>query len=172
MRADCFLEQYAGNLAGRAHPRIPHGRLTGVGAQPRDQLLEIVGRHRFASDDEERLRRDQADRFEVLHQVIPEGIDRTGGDVGAPFADSDRIAVRRRAGDTAFADGAAGARRILDHDGLAEHLAHALRHDARDHIGRAAYAVWHHHSDRTRRIALGHHSRRALQGYGTCRSEK
>ena len=72
----------------------------------------------------------------------------------APMADADRVAVGRRARDPADADGAAGAGRVLDDDGLAERAAHALGHDAGDGVGRTAGRERHDHGDRPRRIGL------------------
>jgi len=63
-----------------------------------------------------------------------------------------RLAIRRGAGDAAFADGAASTRRVFDHDCLAKRLAHSLCHDARNHIGRTADAERHDHNDWPRRI--------------------
>ena len=86
------------------------------------------------------MRGNQTHRLKVLHQVVFEPVDRSICDVGAPLADADRVAIRRGAGDTTFSDRATSTRRVLDDDCLAKHLAHALRHDARNHVGRAADA--------------------------------
>ena len=49
---------------------------------------------------------------------------------------------------------AAGARDVLDHDGLAEKLTHSARNDAAEHIESAPGGEGHHHGDGARRIAL------------------
>ena len=115
---------------------------------------EIVRRHRFLGDDQERLGRDQRNGLEILQQVELERIDRAARDVGPPLADADRVAVGRRARDTADTDGAARTGDVLDDDGLAEGGAHALGHDARDHVRRAAAGERHDHGDGPRRIGL------------------
>ena len=50
---------------------------------------------------------------------------------------------------------AAGAADILDHHGLAEHLAHVLGHDARDDIARAAGREGDDDGDRVGGIVFG-----------------
>ena len=151
---DGVLQEDAGDVAGRADTGIALRRLVGVGLEPRDQLAEVLRRHGSAGDDQERLSRDQRDRLEVLHQIVLERVDGAVRHVGAPLADAERVAVGRRARDTADSDGAAGAGDVLDDHGLAQDLPHAFRHDAADHVGRSARRQRHHHRDRARGIAL------------------
>ena len=58
--------------------------------------------------------------------------------MGVPLADVDGVAIGRGARDAADRDAAAGAADVLDDDRLAERRPHALGHDARGDIGRAA----------------------------------
>ncbi len=163
--ADRLLEQQAADMARRADAGIALRDLALIGLEVGDELLQIVRRRRLLADDEKRLRRDQADRLEVVEQVVLERIDGAGRDVGAPLADADRVAVGRRASDAADADGAAGAGRVLHDDRNAEHLAHAFGDEAADHVGRAADTERNHKRDRTRRIAL----RRGGSAHERCR---
>jgi hypothetical protein len=59
----------------------------------------------------------------------------------AGTAEPERVAVGRRLGDLARADRAAGAAMVLDHDLLAERLAHELGDAARQHVVAAAGRV-------------------------------
>jgi hypothetical protein len=133
--ADGVLKEDAADVAGGTHAGVALRDLVRVGLQPGDEPHEIVRRHGFLGHDQERLGRDQRNGFEVLQQVELEGIDRAARDVGPPLADAEGVAVGRRARDTADTDGAARAGDVLDDDGLAEGGAHALGHDARDHVG-------------------------------------
>ena len=96
---------------GEPTPELPTFVLSALARSQAISSLRLLAGIDLAGDDEERLRRDQADRLEVLHQVVGQLVDRAGGDIGAPLADADGVAVGRRRGDAAFADGAAGAGR-------------------------------------------------------------
>ena len=58
----------------------------------------------------------------------------------AGIAGHQRIAVRRRGGDRACADGAAGTGSVLDHDRLAKPRRQDLLRQPRRHVGRATAA--------------------------------
>jgi hypothetical protein len=73
----------------------------------------------------------------------------------APVADAERVAVGRRAGDTADADAAGGAGDVFDDDILPERAAHMLSHHAAHHVSWAAGGKRHHHGDRPRWIIVG-----------------
>ena len=128
----------------------------GIRLQPGDQLLQVVRRYGFLRDDKLRVGGDHRHRLKVVQHVVLERIDRRIDDMGPPMANADRVAVGRRARDPADADGAGGASRILDDDGLPKRCPHALGHDARNRIGRAPGRVRSDYSDRTRRIGLSH----------------
>lgn len=79
-----------------------------------------------------------ASRF-FIEQVVWERINRAVEDEIAILPDTDRVTVRRRAGDAADRDGAARRPLIFDDDRLAERLPHALREHDR-HSWRACCA--------------------------------
>jgi hypothetical protein len=111
------------------------------------------------------------DRLEVLDRIVRQvvgtarRIDGHGGDGG----DRQRIAIRRRARGFGRADGATGAALVLDHHGLAEFLAHALRHEARDDVGGAAGRERNDDADRLVGVLVGGmRSRSADRAGGQC----
>src|SRR5262249_60776858 len=66
--AGLFLEQDAGDMRSRSRDRLR--RLVRVCFQPGDETLEVVRRHGFLCEDQERIARKQRDRLEVLHDVV------------------------------------------------------------------------------------------------------
>jgi hypothetical protein len=150
--AGLFLKQDAGDMRSRSRDRLR--RLVGVCLQPGDETLEVVGRHGFLCEDQERIARKQRDRLEILHDVVRKRESCAVRNVGVPLADVEGVAVRRRARDAADADAAAGAANILDDDGLTQRHPHALGEDAGDGIRRPARGERHDHGDWARGIGL------------------
>ena len=72
----------------------------------------------------------------------------------AEIAKDDGVAIGRGAHDTAARQRAGCADDVLDHDGLAQRLAHALGENARQHVGGPGRREWHHHGDRARWVGL------------------
>ena len=68
--------------------------------------------------------------------------------------DSDRVAVRSRAGRPAGTNAAVGTADIFDDDGLIERYPHTLAYNSRDHIRNAARRQGHDDGDGARRISL------------------
>ncbi len=89
--------------------------------------------------------------------------------VGADRAEHQGVAIGRGIGDPLGAGHAAGAADVLDHDLLAENLAHARCHDAAEHVGRAAGRERNDHRDRLGRIALRRCGARERQQYANGR---
>ena len=154
LRAGLLLEEHAADMRGRADTGMPLRGLVGIGLEPRDQLLEVLRRHRLLGDDHQRLRRQQHDRLEIVQHIVVERHDRAVDHVRRPGAEADGIAVRRGARRAADADAAIRAGDILRDHRLAERDAHAIRDDAADRIGRAAGRIRHDHRDRARGIRL------------------
>ncbi len=150
--ADRLLEQQSADMARRADAGIALAHLVGVGLQVGDEFLQVGRGRRLLGHDQERLRGDQRDRLEVLHQIELQIIDRAARDVGAPLADRKRVAVGRRTRDAADADRAARAGGVLDDDRLTEMRTHSLGHQAADHVGRSADAERDHKRDRAVRV--------------------
>ena len=100
---------------------------------------------------------DQRHRFEVVKHVVREIVNRPIHDMRSPMADTDRIAIGRRARDAADAERAGRAGRVLDDHRLPKRLAHALGKDARDRVGRPARRERHHQGDGPHRIGLRLH---------------
>ena len=71
-----------------------------------------------------------------------------------PIADTDRIAVRRRARGAADRDAAASAGDVLDHHGLAERDRQMIGKDTRDRVGDPAGRYGHDDGDGARWIGL------------------
>ena len=112
-------------------------------------------RHRRMHQHDQRAGRDQADRREILARVVADiGIERRIDRERAGAAEHERVAVGRGLRDRARRDRAAGAAAVLDHDLLAERLAHLLGDDARHHVVAAAGRVGHDQRDRPVGIVL------------------
>ena len=118
-----FLKQDAGELSRGI--LIDEGDLVGIGFHPGDKVFQVVRRQRFLADHQLRIERYQADRIEILHEIVVQRID-DARDMRVPLADVDRVTVRLRAREPADRDTAASATDILDDDGLAERLFHPL----------------------------------------------
>ena len=100
-----------------------------------------------------------ADRLKSCGIIFQVRREHGRGNMRAHAAGKQGVAVRRRRRDARAAERAAGAADILDHQLLAERLAHMLGDDPRDHVARAAGGERHHHRDGPRRIALRRHFR-------------
>ena len=121
-----------------------------------DELLQILRRKILARHDDGGRMRGRADRDEVARRVVLDvRRQHRRRDMRAHAARQQRVAVGRRGRDPAAADGAAGAADVLDHQRLAEHLAHLVGDDARDHVARTAGREGHDHGDGTGGIVLG-----------------
>ena len=94
-----------------------------------------IGRH-------DRRQADQrGDRREVLDRVVAEvRIERRVDRHRAGIAEHQHMAVGRRLGDHVGGDDAAGARHVLDDEGLAERVGEFFREQPRQHVGIAAGA--------------------------------
>jgi hypothetical protein len=121
--------------------------------QVRDEFAQVRGGEILARHDHGRRVGGRPDGFKVAQRVVLD-VRRQHGrrHMRAHRGGEQRVAVRRRGGDARRADRAARAADILDHHGLAEHLAHVLGDDARDDVARAAGREGGHHRDRARRI--------------------
>ena len=97
-------------------PAVPCVALSGFAFSQAINLRQILRRHGFLGDDEERLGGDQRHRLEVVQQVVGEREDRGVQDVRGPAAENERVAVGRRAGDPADAEIAGGAANVFDDD--------------------------------------------------------
>ena len=101
----------------------------------RDEFLQRVDRHGTRDDEHVRRAAEHRDRREILDGVVAEialhrRVCRVGGDV----ADHQRVAVRLRPRDGLRGDCAAGARDVLDDEGLAQRCAQLVGDQARDEV--------------------------------------
>ena len=133
--------------------RLLHG--FAVLLQVIEKRAQVVGRKILAGDDHGRRMSREADRLEIARRVVFHvRRQHRRRDMRAHAAGEQGVAVRRGAGDAGRADRAAGAADILDHQGLAEHLAHLLGDDARHHITRAARRERNYNRNGSGRISL------------------
>ncbi len=109
------------------------------------------------------------DRLEVLDRIVGQVIGAAGGVHGhrGHGGDGQRVAVGVGARGFGCADGAASAALVFHNHGLAQFLAHALRHQARDDVGRAARRERNNHADRLARVLVGSVSGGGAEGAGS-----
>ena len=134
-----------------------------VGLRVGAELLEIVDRQVLARDKHDWDLGDERDRGEICRRIV-QGllIETLALGMGTDRTQHERVAVGRRIGDPLRPGHAAGAAHVLDHYLLAHDLAHALRNDAAQHIGRAARRERNDHAQRLAGIILGR--RRPAEG--------
>ena len=102
-----------------------------------------------------RRRADPADRREIRARIVADiAVEARSDRERAGISQQDGVAVGRALRDRAAADGAAGAAAVVDHDRLAEHLAHLVGDDAPDDGGAAAGRERHDQRDRPVGIVL------------------
>jgi hypothetical protein len=68
--AGCSSKKQAAHGRYAAGPGRPLGRLIRVRLQPSDELLQVVGRHGLARDDQQWIARHQGNRFEIRQQIV------------------------------------------------------------------------------------------------------
>ena len=129
-------------------PAVPAVAGVGLRLQPLQQFLQRFGRNRVLADDDHRIARQQHHRLEIGHEVVAELVDRAVGDVGAEMAETDGVAVGRRAHRASDPDRAARPGHVLDQHGFAERRLHALGQDPRHRIRRPAGGERHDDGDR------------------------
>ena len=136
----------------------PGRHLVLIGFDPTNQFRQVLGRHCGLRHDHRVIVREQRHRLEVVQDVIWERVDRAVYDVRVPGADADRVAVGRRSGGSAHADGPSRPGHILNDNGMAKRQLHAFSHDAGERIGGTSGGERHNHRDRARRIGLASHA--------------
>ena len=115
-----------------------------------DRLEFGVSRHHH----KKRNGDDVGNPVEALHRLERQRLEHRTVYRMAGRRDEKRISVRCAAGDFGRANGAGGARLVLDDDGLAEVLRHCLTNDARRRVHAAARRETDHDPDRFRRKVL------------------
>jgi hypothetical protein len=117
-----------------------------------DEVADIADRQVVVDDQHQRDARDTRDRRDALGEIERQGRIERGVDGVGSRGQQQRVAVRRRDDHGLRADIAAGARLVLDHEGLAEFFAEALADQPRQHVGRATRRVRHHPFHRARGV--------------------
>ena len=130
-------------------PGLANENLAGIGLGGRDQRLDVIGREVRSRDDDQAGGRHQRHRIERGERVVAQRLVHRRGDDLAGGHHAERVAVLVGAGDRLVAEGAGGARPVLDHDRLAELFLQRLRDDAADDVGAAAGSERHDDADRT-----------------------
>jgi hypothetical protein len=154
LHAGQVVEPFGHQVAGRAGARRGERVFAGVRLEQGDEFARVC-RRKLRRRDQQVWRqahvghgRQFALRF--VGRFLQERID---GD-GAARCGEQRIAVRGGLGRDIGAYHAAGARAVVDHDLLAEHFRHFLRHHAADEIGRLARRPRHDHAQGAAGIIL------------------
>ncbi|MNV60042.1 hypothetical protein D3C71_1524940 [compost metagenome] len=125
-------------MDGAAAARRTEVHLARIGLGVGDQVLDVlvglvgVGHQQVGHIGHARQRREVLDRVKG-HLLVQRGVD----GVRADGAHEQRVAVSGCLGGQQAADVAASAGTVVDHHGLAQLGSQALRHDARQDVGRA-----------------------------------
>ena len=164
--AEHVVQQHAAKMRGRAGAGRAELHLALVLLGVGDELLEAVDRQVLAHRQDDRHLGEQRHRRELLDRIVERLlVERLALGMRADRAEHDLVAVGRRGRDALRAGHAACAADVLDHDLLAQDLAHARRHDTAEHVGRAAGRERNDHRDRTGRVVLrSHHAGQREQG--------
>ena len=161
------FEHDATKMRGRARAGRAIGHLVGIGFGVGDEFLEVLDRQILARDQRDRRLGKEGDRREILRRVIKRLlVERLVLRMRADARQDHGVAVGRGIGDALAAIHAAGAADILDHNLLAEDLAHARREYAADRVLRAARSERNDHGDRPGRKVLRIGSRAESQHTG------
>ena len=166
---DEIIEQHAAEMGcgAGACRTVLHLRLVRFGIS--DEFLKVVHRQILARDEHDRHLGNQRNRRKVRRRVIERLlVHGLALCVRADGAEHERVAVGRGIGDALGPRHAAGAADVLHHDLLAEDLAHALGHDAAEHVRRSAGRERNDHRDRLGGIGLrqrhaGHREQDAIR---------
>ena len=157
LRADLRVEQQACHVRRRADAAVALLQCRAAGFQQRDKFLQVLRWKILPRDDDGGRMRGRPDRHEVARGIVLDvWRQHRSGDVRSHAAGQQRIAIGRCGCDSAAAEGTACAAGVLDHQRLAEHLAHLVGHDARDHVAWAACRKRDDHGDGAGRKILGH----------------
>ena len=149
------VEHHAAEMRGGARAGRAELHLGLVGLGVGDEFLEVLDRQVLAHQERDRNLGDQRHRREVGHRVVERLlVERLALRLGADGAEQHGVAVGPGVGHAPAAGLAAGAADVLDDHVLAEHFAHARRHDAAEHVGRAAGGEGDDHGQRMGRIVL------------------
>ncbi len=150
------VEQHARQVGAGADSGRAELHLALIGFDIGDELLEVRNRQVLAHDQDARRFGREPHRGEVGQRVIERlFVHRLAVGLGTAIADQEHVAVRRSVGDSRRAGHAGRPADILDHERLAEQLAHFLRLDAGADIDAAAGGKRHDERDRPSRPILG-----------------
>ena len=170
-RAGLFAEVEAADMRAGAGADARRRRLVGIGLEPGNQLLGVVGRQRFLADDHQRRDRQPRYRIEIVGWIPRHRIERRRADMARPVADADRVAIGSRVDHAADANGGARTGHRLDQDRLTERALHVVAENSRHRVGRTARRERHDECDRLRRKSLGLRTSQA-QGKGNHRKKR
>ncbi|MNL39048.1 hypothetical protein D3C87_1613030 [compost metagenome] len=142
-------------MAGGAGTRIAKVHVGAVLLHARDKVGQGGDAALLADREHHRHGGHQADRRQIAARVeLALGIQRRCDRQRPHVAEGDGVAIGRGTGHALVADHGAAAAQVFHHDGLAQVLAHGLRHDAGQPVRGTAGGIRHHHGDGTRGIVL------------------
>jgi len=135
-------------VRGRTQASVGKIELATVGANVVFKVPVGVGGQLGAAQQRHGHVVDHAQVLEIFERVVLQLAVQAGRGGHADVPHQDGVTIRRRTCDLGGADGAAGACRVVDHDGrVAQMLAHRFGQLAGDGVGRAAGGERHHHGD-------------------------
>ena len=148
------FEQLAGHVIGRAGARGGVVEVAGLGLQQRQELLQVLGRHRGVHHHQQVGVVDGRHRHEIAHELVGAVRQQRLVDGVRVRHHQQRVAVGRRLGDLARADQRAGAGPVLDDERLLERFLQVLADDAGVDVGGPAGAERHDDLDGPRWVVL------------------
>ena len=157
-------EQFGGNVRARADTGGRIGDLARLFLRQRDQVGDAAHWQRRMDHENLLVGGDEPDRREILAWVVAGIAAVEAGRHGeeARMADHQRVAVGRRLGGRACADGAGRPAAVFDDELLTKRAPHVLAQQPRQNVVAAARRERHHDGDGTRGVGL--RARRASRG--------
>ena len=165
------LEQFAGHMRPAANAARCHAELSRIGLGVGDELGNRLCGKRWMHHQNIGYPHDARDRCGVAEKIETEFVVERRVDGGRRPGREIRIAVRRRTNDHFSGCVGAGARPVLDDEGLAETLRQPLPDQARENVVRTAGGGWDDHAHRPRRKCLCPRDPRRRRQCGSTRGQ-
>ena len=126
--------------------------------------LKLFAGKFLRTDNPKVRRRQQCHGFEIIHDVISEGIHYPRPNIGRPLSNADRVSIGLCAGYARATDRSGSPGNVLDNKGLAKHLAYLVGDDPCHGVSWPPRRKPDDDRDRARRIVLCHRACNGARG--------